>query len=180
MLNSDFKPKTCCFFGHRRTEETKQLRESLFEIITNLILNHNVSVFLFGSKSKFNDLCHSVVSELKQKYTFIKRIYVRAEYPYISDEYESYLLQNYEETYFPEKLLNSHRAVYIERNFEMIDKSQFCIVYYDPTYTPSPKKLTMSIPKTKSGTATAYEYAKKRGVHIVNVKTLSTPQFANK
>ncbi len=180
MLHSDHRLESCCFFGHRQAEETKFLREVLLETITDLILNHNVSVFLFGSKSKFNDLCHTVVSELKQKYSFIKRIYVRAEYPYISDEYERYLLQNYEETYFPERLLNSHKAVYIERNFEMIDKSKFCIVYYDSEYTPPPKKSVLPVRKTRSGTAIAYEYARKREVHIINVKNLSSQELTNK
>ena len=180
MLYSDQQLKTCCFFGHRKIVETTLLREILFETLTDLIVNHNVSVFLFGSRSKFNDLCHSVVSELKQKHSFIKRIYVRAEYPYISDEYERYLLQNYEATYFPEGLLNSHKAVYIERNFEMIDKSKFCIVYYDSEYTPLPRKSAIPVRKTKSGTATAYEYARKRGMHIINVKNLSSQELTDK
>ena len=57
--------------------------------------------FLFGSKSRFDDLCYEAVTELKKKYVHIQRIYVRAEFPYIDESYKSYLLKGYEETYYP-------------------------------------------------------------------------------
>ncbi len=101
-----------------------------------------IDTFLFGSKSEFDDLCHEVVSDLKEKYSHIKRVYVRAEYPEISNEYEKYLLKSYEETYFPKKALNAGKAVYVERNYEMIDNSYICIVYYKQGYLPPKKKKT--------------------------------------
>ena len=134
------KEKTCCFFGHRTTNETEELKLKLNEIIEKLIVEKNVDTFLFGSKSRFNSLCLEVVTEIKEKYPHIKRIYVRAEYLYISERYKNYLLENYEDTYYPEKILNSGRASYVERNFEMIDKSHYCIVYYDEQGTPTTRK----------------------------------------
>ena len=119
------KTNTCCFFGHRTINETEQLKNKLYEIIEMLIIYENVDTFLFGSKSRFNDLCYELVSAVKEKHSHIKRIYVRAEYPYINNDYKNYLLKSYEDTYYPEKILNSGRAVYVERNCEMIDKSQF-------------------------------------------------------
>ncbi|MEF9840764.1 MAG: biotin operon repressor, partial [Lachnospiraceae bacterium] len=44
------------------------------EEIESLIVNHNVDTFLFGSRSEFDSLCHSLVTELKEKYPHIKRI----------------------------------------------------------------------------------------------------------
>lgn len=152
---------TCCFFGHRKIVITEELVEFLYSTIENLIIEKNVKIFLFGSKSEFDNLCHNVVTELKEKNADIKRIYVRAEYPYIDDEYRQYLLQGYEDTYFPDKIIRAGKASYIERNYEMIEKSNYCIVYYDENYAPA---------KTKSGTKTAYEYAKRKGLCIVNVK----------
>ena len=120
----------CCFFGHREISESVKLKDILYENIEKLITKENVRIFLFGSKSQFNDLCHEIVTKLKETYPFVKRIYVRAEFPYIDDSYKTYLLEKYEDTYYPEKLINAGRAVYVKRNYEMIDKSDFCVVYY--------------------------------------------------
>ena len=57
-------------------------------------------------------------------------------YPDISDSYENYLLESYEKTYFPENMRNDGKASYAERNQEMINKSGFCVVYYDENYAP--------------------------------------------
>ncbi len=143
---------TCCFFGHRKINETEELKIRLNATIENLIVNENVDTFLFGSKSRFNDLCLEIVSKLKEKYPHINRVYVRAEFSIISDDYKAYLLESYEDTYYPEKLIGSGRAAYVERNIEMINRSRFCIVYYDESYAPS---------KRKSGTKIALDYAIK-------------------
>lgn len=157
------KEKTCCFVGHRKILETAELKIKLYEIIEKLILDNEVERFLFGSKSDFDKLCLSVVTELKDKYPHIKRIYVRAEFPYIDDEYKAYLLESYEDTYFSEKILNAGKAVYIKRNYEMIDKSDFCIIYYNKNYSPQRKSKSSS-----SGTKIAYEYACKK-CNVINL-----------
>lgn len=143
---------TCCFIGHRTINETERLKLRLYEVIETLISEKGVDTFLFGSGSRFNDLCLEIVTDLKRKYPHIKRIYVRAEYPYISDDYEKYLLKTYESTYYPQKIIGAGKAVYIERNFEMIDKSAFCIFYYDEQ---------SDCKEYKSGTKIALDYAFK-------------------
>lgn len=155
--------KTCCFFGHRVINETEELKSKLIEVIEKLIAEENADTFLFGSKSRFNSLCLEAVTEIKEKYPHIKRIYVRAEYPDIDEQYASYLSENYEETYYPEHIRSSGRAVYVERNCEMIDKSRFCIIYYDEQNAPTTRK---------SGTEIALDYAVKKGKEIVNAALL--------
>ncbi len=152
------KKNTCCFFGHRTINETEEPKAKLIEIIEKLIIYEKVDTFLFGSKSRFNSLCFEVVTEIKEKYPHIKRVYVRAEYPYISEQYKNYLLENYEDTYYPEKIMNSGRASYVERNYEMIDNSHFCIVYYDEQGAPATRK---------SGTKIALDYAIKQCKKII-------------
>ena len=78
-----------------------------------------MDTFLFGSKSEFDRLCLKLVTKLKEKYPHVKRIYVRAEFPYINDDYMAYLLKSYDDTYYPEKLIGSGKAAYVERNYEM-------------------------------------------------------------
>ena len=85
----DVKLYTCCFFGHRKITETDELKSNLYSEIEKLIINEKVNTFLFGSKSQFDDLCHTIVTELKEKYPYIKRVYVRAEFPYIDDSYRN-------------------------------------------------------------------------------------------
>ena len=85
--------KTACFFGNRTINETEELKAVLTKIIEKLIVEEKVDTFLFGSKSRFNSLCQETVTALKEKYPYIKRVYVRAEYPYISEEYKSYLFE---------------------------------------------------------------------------------------
>lgn len=141
------KDKICCFFGHRTINETEKLKSKLIEVIEKLIVDENVDTFLFGSKSQFNSLCKETVTEIKEKYPHIKRIYVRAEYPDINEQYTNYLLESYEETYYPEHIRSSGRVAYVERNYEMINKSKFCIVYYDE---PNAQPPTKAAPKSPS------------------------------
>ena len=166
------KEKTCCFFGHRKIDETEELKNKLYRIIENLIVNENIDTFLFGSKNQFDDLCHKITTELKEKYPQIKRIYVRSAYQYIPDWYEKSLLENNEDTYFPEHMENAGRASYVERNQEMINHSKFCVVYYDENYLPPRRKNSrrdLFDYQPKSGTAVAYEYAARKKKEIFNV-----------
>jgi len=127
---------------------------------------------MFGSKSKFDDYCYELVTELKTKHPHIKRVYVRSAYEHIPDWYEGSLLEHYEDTYFPEHMSNAGRASYVERNQEMINKSDFCIFYYDENYLPPRRKNSkrdLFDYQPKSGTGIAYEYAMKKERQILNV-----------
>ena len=160
-----------CFFGHRKIDESEKLKSNLCEIIENLIVNENVDTFFFGSKSEFNTLSLNIVTDLKEKYTHIKRIYVRSAHQHINDRYKNYLLESYEDTYFPERIENSGKASYVERNQEMIDKSNFCVVYYDKNYLPPRRKsnhINLVDYQPKSGTKVAYDYAIKKGKKVIN------------
>ncbi len=149
---------TACFFGHRTIDETQDLKRSLTAAIEHLITAEGVDTFLFGSKSRFDSLCLEIVTSFKEKYPHLKRVYVRAEYPEITEAYKAYLLRSYEDTYYPEKLRNAGRAAYVERNRELIDGSRFCIVYYSETHSPATRK---------SGTKLALDYAVKKGSRIL-------------
>lgn len=152
------KEKTCCFIGHRNINETEEVKTKLYNEIQRLITEEKVDTFLFGSRSSFDRLCLEIVSKIKEKYPHIRRIYVRAEFPVINDDYLTYLLKSYDDTYYPEKLLGAGRAVYVERNYEMINQSRFCIMYYDE------QNLLNS---RKSGTKTALDYAMKKSREII-------------
>lgn len=152
--------KTCCFIGHRETEETQQLKNRLEDIIEELIVNENTDTFLFGSKSRFNSICYELVTKKQEKRPHIKRVYVRAEFPDISGDYREYLLENYEETYFPAAARGAGRAVYVKRNCEMIEKSDICVFCLNESGAPKNRK---------SGTEIAFNYALKRKKQIIRL-----------
>lgn len=155
-----FMDKSCCFIGHRKIDN-KEIIKALLKQEIEMLLEKGVTKFFFGSKSEFDDLSWEVVTELKKTYPSITRIYVRSAFQHIEKSFHEYLLESYEETYFPPKLENAGRCSYVERNYEMIDKSKYCVFYYDEKYIlPS---------KRNSGTKIAYEYALKKKKQIVNI-----------
>ena len=165
---------TCCFFGHRKVHNAAEVRSRVYKEVENLIANKGVDIFLLGSKSEFDDICHEVVTTLKEKHPHIKRIYVRAEFQHIDDSYKNYLLESYEDTYYPEHIENSGRASYVERNQEMINQADYCVVYYDENYAPPRRrnsKRDLLDYQPKSGTKIAFNYAMKMKKQIINLYT---------
>ncbi len=162
---------TVCFIGHRKIADKVSLTNKINEMLLTLI-ERGADTFLFGNKSEFDSICWECVTELKSKYPSIKRVYVRSSYPEISLSYKVYLLHSYEETYFPQKIVNAGRCAYVERNFEMIDKSEICVFYYDTNYIP-PSKSEMSSyvveHKANSGTKIAYHYALSKKKQVINL-----------
>ena len=160
------------FIGHRKLQFDSSFRLRLKELLLSLIDDRNADTFLFGSRSDFNDLCLEVVSEIQKERPNIKRVYVRAEYPYINKDYENYLLGSYDATYIPENVADAGKAAYVERNYHMIDKAVVCIFYYNEKYRPplkpATKKRIFSY-QPKSGTKIAYDYAVFKKKEILNV-----------
>lgn len=167
--------KTCSFFGHRDTKETPELVKNIKSTVVQLIKEKEVQSFLFGSASRFDEICLKIVTELKKEFPEIKLIYVRSHYPNIGDGYRDYLLKIYDETIMPKGIERAGKASYVERNQAMIDASDFCVFYYDEGYHPPLRKRsknTLSNYHPKSGTRIAYEYAKLNKKTIYNlVKT---------
>ncbi len=161
-----------CFIGHKNIDKSQELISLLKETVVTLI-NKGATTFLFGSMSAFDDLSWEVVTELKKEYLFIKRVYVRSTYQYINESYEEYLLKSYEETYFPPKIENAGKYSYVERNYEMINNSAYCVFYYNQNYIPPLKRSSkdnMLLPSRRnSGTKNAYEYAVKKKKEIINL-----------
>ncbi len=58
----------CCFIGHRKVENKEFVKEKVKEIVERLIVEKNVRVFHFGSRSEFDDICHAVVTDFQRIY----------------------------------------------------------------------------------------------------------------
>ena len=160
------KVKMCSFFGHRDTVATLELKVCLKATIIKLIEEQSVQYFLFGSASKFDELCLQMVTELKKRYPEIVRVYVRAKERYLTEERKKSLLEIYDDTIMPPDVENAGRASYVKRNQAMIDASAYCVFYYNLEYQVKHQ--------TKSGTRVAFEFAdqkRKKGkdLQIINL-----------
>ena len=182
--------KACSFFGHRTIDETLVLVNRLRKEIVNLIENEGVRIFLFGSRSDFNELCHKIVSELREIYPDIQRrgypcqsevfvleknreITERIHFNVTKQEVRFYGVE--EEVEFKDRW-KAGKGQYVQRNQAMIDDSTHCIFYYNEGYLPPRRqsdKRSISTYQPKSGTKIIFDYAlqqsKKRDLKILNV-----------
>ena len=177
--------KVCSFFGHRKINITKELEENLTSLIEKLITKEGVSIFLFGSKSEFNTLCHKIVNNLKEKYPYIKRVAYTCEHESCILEKDREKMQKLytgivksedellcvDEEYHHKNKTTSCKASYIARNYAMIDGSDYCIFYYDIYYEPEMRKWSKHglYYQPKSGTRLAYDYANQKSKLIYNL-----------
>ena len=181
------KHKTCSFFGHRKAKCTDLIMKKVSEIVENLIVYCGVRVFLFGSRSAFDRLCHLVVTQLKEKYQEIKRVaytcksetcILESERAYWEQIYSNFkkekvTLLGVEEEVEHKTKYTSGKASYVERNQAMINDSDYCVFYYDENYQPEKRKYSKKSAgyyQPKSGTMLAYNYAKQKKKIIINIK----------
>lgn len=177
--------KSCCFIGHRKINVTEELTNEIEKYIEDLIVNKNVGRFLVGSRSEFNDLCHSILDKLKHKYPFIEIV----AYDCSSEKSFLEIERNKWEKIFSRRegspvhiicvdkicdyksKYTAGRASYVERNYAMIDASEYCLFYYNNDYLPPKRKYSkrnLSLYQPKSGTELAYNYAKSKQKNIKN------------
>lgn len=174
-----------CFIGHRTVINAEQVEMKLYNTVMMLI-GKGVDTFLFGSKSKFDSICHGVVSHIRKQFPNVVRICYCTphETAFTSKEDKQecelffseklgheILFSDYEKSIVPENTRKANKNAYIMRNMEMINNSDFCVFYYDKDYLPPPKKSKNNFlpsSRPKSGTAIAYRYAKARKKEIIN------------
>ena len=171
--------KKCCFIGHRKINITKSLVEKFTELLCNLIEINKVTIFLFGSKSDFNNLAYEVVKSLKSKYSNIKMIvYTCKNETNISEDklqshnailnkvsHKNIKLFSYDEEIDFKTKYETRKNSYIDRNKAMIDASDYCVFYYDE------KQSQENYTKThkNSGTKLSFDYAKSKNKILINI-----------
>ncbi len=153
---------TVAFIGHRKVENGGEVVRRLEQTVRFLVEKKNAQTFLFGSKSAFDELSLSVVTELKEKYyPDIKRVYISSKDETIPEYYENYLLKVYDATFFPRAVKNAGARSYVVRNRAMIDKCNILVTYFNADYNPPSGKT--------SGTRIAVDYALKENKKIINL-----------
>ncbi len=178
--------KSCSFFGHRNVILSDVQKSKLQSIIEHLIVDENICIFLFGSNSSFNNICYEIVTKLKEKYPYLKRIAYTCKSEgcilesdrdrwdkictkYIKNENDLFFVE--EEYEFKNKYI-SGKAGYIERNKEMVDNSEFTIIYYNKNYLPKLRKRSkgdICYYQPQSGTKVIYDYLVSKEKRFLNV-----------
>ena len=122
--------KICSFFGHRKIENKVSIKREVTEWIEKLI-EEDFSIFLFGGFGEFDELCYEAVSALKGKYAKIKRIYCLIDERHLSERKRPKYLrtEDYEEFIYLAPSFDYWYTRIYYRNCEMIEKSDFVIVY---------------------------------------------------
>lgn len=153
------KKRTCCFTGHRKIppEQYEEIRKRLKSEITAMI-QQGVIYFGAGGALGFDTMAAQTVLALREQYPQIKLILVlpcktqtrgwneeeKATYENIKKACDKYIYISDAYTY----------GCMHERNRHLVDSSSYCICY---------------LTKYSGGTAYTVEYAKKKGLTVMNL-----------
>lgn len=155
-MNTSLTYKTCSVFGHSKIEITNELEIKLFETCKELIEKGYV-YFYFGGFGMFDELCHKVVSKLKEINNHIKRVFCLSDPRHLRTSKRPIWLKNedYEEfVYLDLEFDWWYQRIYY-RNCAMIDKSDIVLFYIEE--------------RENSGAYIAYKYAKQKKKKIINL-----------
>lgn len=154
------REKTCCFTGHRelptgwdRWKLSAKLKKTIVEQI-----NNGIQFFGAGGALGFDTLAAQTVLKLKKAYPDIKLILVlpcrdqAAKWPAADvEEYERIKSKADKVVYTSEKYFNGCMH---KRNRRLVDNSSVCICY---------------LTKPTGGTYYTVNYARERGLEVINV-----------
>lgn len=158
-LNEVDMYKALCVFGHWNIDIDEASKQKIYNIFEDYIVNKNVCIFYFGGFGNFDALCHTIITNLKQKYPHIKRIYVCEDYKFIDRPHKrpAWLKKEYYEdfVYFHMRYTGFYKRIYF-RNCEIINNSDFCVFYVDEG-------------RQHSGALKALQYAKRKKKTLINL-----------
>ena len=145
---------TCCFLGHK--DAPSSIYPRLEEAIEKLIVEQNVSSFLFGNQGHFDGMSLKVVREMKIKYPHISYNVVLAYMPTEKDVLQTY---EFDETILPEGIETVHPRYAISwRNKWMINESDFVLCYVTHSW---------------GGAARYADYSQKKNKTVINIASRS-------
>jgi hypothetical protein len=114
---------SCTFFGHRECPDS--VKTKLWEVLVDLIENHEVDMFYVGNQGQFDAMVRSTLRELKKVYPQTKYTVVLAYMPGKQTEYD-----NYVDTMLPEGIEFVHPRYAISwRNNWMLRQSDYVVTY---------------------------------------------------
>lgn len=146
----------CTFAGHREIL-LPNIREKAFSAIRKLAEANTSLLFLSGGMGEFDILCENAVRRIKTDYPSL-RIELQLILPYMSQTINSereYYLSRYDGILIPSEMSSYHyKAAIKQRNYWMIDHSDFLIAYVHRGY---------------GGAYEALRYAARKGMQLINL-----------
>ena len=155
---------TVCFSGYRPEKFSFALNSPQGEKLINdiekcvqTLINKGFVNFIVGGATGFDTICGEVLLKLKKDYPNIKIYsYVPFKNMHLSfgahwRDRQKMVLENSFVTVLNEEF---YRGCYFERNRKMVDEAQVLVCYFDGA---------------DGGTAYTENYAKKRGIEIINL-----------
>lgn len=148
--------KTIAFIGHRNVYQTKIVEERLQKVVEQYIAD-GCSHFFMGTHGEFDQMALRVCRSARKNHLDIKIEVVLTSYHTVEKKHDiDYVpyqdvittIFNIEDLHFKQQIVASNR--------QMIDQSDILICYVDTKKNPS-------------GAKTAMNYAKRKGLKIVNV-----------
>lgn len=149
--------KICSFFGHKEITITEDLKNRIRGILDQMIKNENFTVFYFGGFGMFDDLCWQIITELKDKYMHIKRVFclVDPRHQRISKRPKCLKVEDYEEFIYLDLEFDWWYTRIYYRNCEIVNQSDFIVFYANDV--------------ASSGAYKIYQYAKKNRKNLINL-----------
>ena len=146
--------KSCAFFGHRKIEERSKIKEKVKAFLIEKIENENFRRFYFGGFGEFDDICYEIVTELKQRYSDIKRCFCVVDEKWLNKKPKWLEKIEYEEIIsFALAFEWWYKRIYF-RNCAMIDQSDFVVFFV--------------VDKENSGANKSLVYAKSKKKSLIN------------
>ncbi len=147
--------RVCTFAGHRNISATEELVSALKEHVEILITKESVSEFLVGNYGGFDHIAAKTVRELKKVYPDIK---LNLAIPYLTKvitEYKEQFYENYDCIVMADIPPSTPKNLQILKcNKYMVDKADFLICCINHGW---------------GGAAQTLDYAKKKGVKVINI-----------
>ena len=139
--------KTVTFIGHRDALcDVAMIKEAVIKLIEK----NGSKEFFFGGMGHFDMMCARVLSELKKKYKFLRTYLV---IPYLTFRIEN--AAYYDEIIFPQELEGVFfKKCILLRNQYLVDHANAAICYINHSW---------------GGAYQTYEYAKKKGLYIIDI-----------
>ena len=148
--------KTCAIFGHSEIEITNELEQKIIFTFKELI-SIGVDTFYFGGLGMFDGLCYKILTELKERYPHIKRVFCLFDQRHLRYNKRPKWLkeQSYDDfIYFDLDFNWWYKRIYY-RNCAVIDRSDIVLFYAEN--------------RQNSGAYKALRYAKKKNKNIINL-----------
>ena len=148
--------QACSVFGHSKIEITKELEDKLIATFEDLI-KQGCKYFYFGGFGEFDDICHKVISNLKNIYPNLQRIFCLSDprHQRISKRPKWLKDEDYEEFIYLDLDFDWWYQRIYYRNCAMIDRSDIVVFYVEQ--------------RENSGAYKTYKYAKQKKKTIINI-----------